>query len=144
VNARRIAVIGAIALIVLAVAAGFRLLGSPGHQRRLALDRATVYDLNAIARAVADCAPSPQPLPATLPRFDADEYPVDKAVYTYRRIDAEHFELCATFLEATPEVADDPAFVGHEYEHHSGHICFRYDRSRANAPIPQSTAKVRG
>ena len=138
-NVRRIVVIVALALIVLAVAAGFHLLGSPDHQRRIALDRAAVYDLMAIAHAVADHALPPQPLPATMPRFDAGEHPVDKAAYTYRRTDAQHFELCATFLEATPEVGDDPAFEAHEYEHLAGHACFRYDRSRAHQPTPQRT-----
>jgi hypothetical protein len=139
VNARRIAVIATVALLVLAVTVGFRLLGSPGHQRRIALDRATVSDLVAIARAVADDASPPQPLPATMPRFDAVGHPLDTAAYTYRRIDAQHFELCATFLEATPDVGDDPAFEAHEYEHHAGYACFRYDRSHANLPTPQST-----
>jgi len=79
VNAQRISVIAIFALIVLAVAAGFRILGSPDHQRRIALDRATVYDLVAISRAVADHAAPPQPLPATIPRFDAGEHPVGRS-----------------------------------------------------------------
>ncbi len=135
-NAQRIAVVAIAVLLVLAIAAGFRLLGSPGYQRSIALDRVTVYDLMAISQAVVDHALPQQPLPATLPRFDVGGHPIDSAAYTYRRIDARHFELCATFLEAAPDGGDDPAFAARKYEHNAGRACFRYDRAHPNLPTP--------
>ena len=125
-SVERIALIVVGILLVIAVLAGFRALGPPGYQRRVAIDRERTQDLSVIALGVRAGNEAPAKLPAQMPHTypygHAGGEAVSTAPYAYRRIDAHHFELCATFLEAVPGTEQD-----HTYPHATGRTCYRYD-----------------
>lgn len=112
------------ALIVLGVAGGFWLLGSPDKQRRIVEDENSVADLRAVAMRLQTGTPD-DALPARLkPNVDIRQpdgrrVPVEK--YRYRRIDSRHFELCATFLEAS--VPGESEWV---FAHGAGLVCYGF------------------
>ena len=108
----------AIVLAVAALIAGFLLLGSPGHQRRMANDNRRLQDLQQIASAVYNvthpgggypASTSTMPLPSSLQdlvkgggAYYSNSYlhtkdPITGQSYEYRVVDSAHLELCAVF-----------------------------------------------
>jgi hypothetical protein len=108
-----------------AVVGGFLFGGSPEREQRVAADRARIDDLRSIAIAIARDARVPEIPPLKVrptssqghgPRTSA----VSTAPYPYRRMDARHFQLCATFLEKAPE-------TNTAFPHDAGNACFTFD-----------------
>jgi hypothetical protein len=86
--------------VVGGIVAGFLVLGSPGKQRLLAADQQRLNDLNAIAQELywksqenKDKAKVPASLPVNLQKLD----PLTQQPYTFKRVDDQNFQLCATF-----------------------------------------------
>jgi hypothetical protein len=122
----RIAGIAIAIVVVIAVGGGFWLLGSPRHQQQLALDTAKIVDLESIRSTLSHHA-LPEHLRATYPRSYNFAGSVSTLGYRYHRIDATHYELCATFFEPAP--ASEVMFP-----HGSGLACYVID---ANEDLPR-------
>lgn len=120
----------AVALAALAVvAAGLWMIGSPGDARRLRLDERRLSDLRAIATSVDVHWSRQQRLPASLDELapgvvaTSTADPASGQRYEYRALDANTYELCATF-EADWQAGMhgyDEAF----WRHGAGRHCYR-------------------
>lgn len=122
--------LGMIALAVFAVGAAIYVTGSPMQQRRERIDERRVEALEHLATETRGYAGSHQwRLPASLDALERPGLrlerrdPVTDAPYEYRLLDAETFELCATFESDTSRqrhVQYDTDWV-----HGAGRQCFR-------------------
>jgi len=124
--------VAVVAIVIAVVLSGFWLLGSPAHQRNMALDRQRVSDLEIIRSALAarykEASTTPERLDATYTASYGAGKPVSASPFEYHRIDREHYELCTSFLE--PADADSVS-----YRHGRGRTCYRFDqRDRSAAP----------
>lgn len=124
---QRIALVGSIAAVAAAVAAGLLITGSPAEQRLLRLDEQRVAELAQIASAAERRWDREQRLPAAdelvdgqfLTRLPTD--PTTGQPYEYRATGPRHFEVCATFdRPSRAELAGDFWF------HEAGHRCFSF------------------
>lgn len=126
-------------LVVLTIAAGFFIIGSPASQRALRIDNQRVSDLQSIQSQVVYVYQQKGKLPATLAELnDPLSYfmvPVDPATkqpYEYAVKGALAFELCATFtsedasnLGSRPRtVALMPYGKNDNWQHGAGYQCF--------------------
>lgn len=133
-NVQRIAVIGSIAAVAAAVAAGLWQIGSPAEQRLLRLDERRVDELKQISWTVDYRWDREQRLPDTaaelvdgqrLTRLPTD--PITGEAYEYRVAGPRQFEVCATFdRPSRRELAGDFWF------HDAGHRCFTLDVTERN------------
>jgi hypothetical protein len=128
-----------IAMVIAGVALAFAFLGTPAHQRLVALDDVRVSDLQRTASLLHDRYPNGG-LPKFLPKDLALRDPVTKRSYEYRRSDAKHYVLCATF--ATGETADRgqvyPSavqWVPRDWPHRGARTCYELDVT-ASPPAP--------
>lgn len=127
-------------LVVLTIAAGFVIIGSPRTQRMYRIDEQRVQDLQQIQSQIVYYWQSKQSLPAELNDLeDSLSYftmPIDpetKQAYEYKRQSPLDFTLCATFSAPNrlgpdmlqPVYSDVPA--PEKWQHGAGRICF--DRS---------------
>jgi hypothetical protein len=115
-------------LAVAALVGGFVAIGTPAHQRRIALDEVTISDLLIIADTQRRAAG--EPVSAKPPPVASDGRTVDPASYAYRRLTARTFELCAVFLE--PSAPDSP---DRALRHTAGRTCFRFDARNPTRPL---------
>jgi hypothetical protein len=137
-----IGLLAAALLVAGGLAGGFALIGSPGHQRDLELDRRRVADLADIAGALqrrfhpSDGAAAA--LPKTLPHDLLVLYvqrpvetndPADHQPYAYARESATRYRLCATFVGA---IAEYGGFA--EWPHPAGRHCFEFDTVHGAEP----------
>jgi hypothetical protein len=127
-------------LVVLTIAAGFLIIGSPASQRQLRLDDQRIMDLQSLQSQIVNYWQQKESLPADLSDLnDSLSYysvPVDPATktsYVYRRNSPLDFTLCATFATAGSEQRGrpmmEPAMYGmsDKWNHAAGEVCF--DRS---------------
>lgn len=112
-----------------ALAAGFRIVGSPAEARVRRFDARRVADLRAIRGAVQGYASRHHRLPAALDDLGADQGsaaaprdPASGQPYGYRVKDARHYELCAEFSRISPGTPGrwTPDFSVHE----AGRQCY--------------------
>ena len=131
---QRVAVIGAIAVVLSAVAAGLIFIGSPAEQRLLRLDERRVQDLVQMARVATNRWDQQRILPAEaadlvdgqwLTRLPAD--PTSRAPYEYRVTGPQAFELCAVF-----DRASRPEQTGDFWYHEAGRRCFALEANGRN------------
>jgi hypothetical protein len=149
-----------IAVVVAAVVTALLLAGSPAEERRRWGDSVRAHDLQAIARAVERWHDERRLLPeslADLKERDSalrTEDPETGEAYSYRRLDAREYELCATFRTDTSK-ATDPSEVRSAqgwwyvdeskpfWKHAAGRHCFRLTVRPAPAPrVAQPTERV--
>jgi hypothetical protein len=116
----------AIAVVLLAVVAAFIMLGSPTHQRALALDRQRVRDLRDTAQELHEQYAT-EPLPAKLAQPKRD--PISGAPYEYRRLSGRDYMLCAQF-ELPEARTDREPYVSESWRHAAGRFCYRLDAHR--------------
>ncbi len=140
------------AAVLIAIVAGFLLLGSPGQQRLLSLDSERVNDLSQIASNLAfavenpgKVTPAPQ-LPESLPdsvtsRDDLRD-PLTNEPYEYRRLSDSAYELCATFATDSTQPDKTSQFSNTQWPHPAGQWphpagrhCFEFAKS-ASQPKP--------
>lgn len=132
-----------IVIVAAAIVAGFFIVGSPGAARLRQADTRRENDLSALQNNITYYWQGKQKLPETLADLRDDlrgvTVPVDPetgAVYGYRILSPESFELCATFSlssqnkgEMAPPEISRPVSVGaptaeNIWTHGSGTTCF--------------------
>jgi hypothetical protein len=140
----RVFAIAASVAVVLALATGFWLLGSPGQQRRLRSDQQRLQDLHAISEDLYFQAMrvqeqnTPPSLPETLPSNLRITDPLTQEPYVYRPLTETQYELCATFLtdSTTHRFRSERSSPGQEFwSHPQGEHCFQLDILQ-QAPYP--------
>jgi len=100
---------------------GFVGVGTPAHMRQLADDRRRVDDLNTLETLLTDFRANHPRLPPNLAELDEPVLPKDPVSgkgYTYRPLDASHYQLCATF-------ETDSDGYDARFPHGSGLTCFK-------------------
>ena len=135
------------AAVLIAIVAGFLMLGSPGQQRLISLDSERVNDLSQIASNLVytvenpgNTTPAPQlpeSLPASIASRDDLRDPLTKEPYEYRRLNDSAYELCATFAtnSTQPEPDKTPQLINTQWPHPVGRHCFEIAKS-ASQPKP--------
>lgn len=95
---------GVFALLILTVAAGFAIIGTPQQARQYRLDDQRVMDLQSLQGQIISFYQSKQVLPNTLAQledptlyFTVPKDPATGAPYEYKKDADLGFELCATF-----------------------------------------------
>jgi hypothetical protein len=120
--ATAVAVLGAVAL-------AFSVIGSPAHERALALDRKRVTDLQTLQSRV-EHAYWEKELPAVSPDRTLRD-PLTAKPYEYRRLDAIHYQLCATFQLPSDKPEEDRQPFVRDWSHRAGRTCYRLGASRS-------------
>lgn len=133
------------AAVLIAIVAGFWLLGSPGQQRLLSLDSERVDDLTQIASNLVYAVENPgnttpaPPLPEQLPNSMASRDdlrdPLTDEPYEYRRLSDSAYELCATFATDSTQLEKTSQFSNTQWPHPAGRHCFEVAKS-ASQPKP--------
>jgi Domain of unknown function (DUF5671) len=127
--------------VLLVIAGGLVLSGSPGHERLRQLDAQRVGDLVSLSAAINAYRHDQLALPDSLPQLLASAEPgrpgsmrdpVSGRLYEYRALDSLRYELCAEFAIAdslTGRFA--PQDQGSEFWRHGpGHTCFTFHAPR--------------
>ena len=115
-------------LVVVAVAIGIGILGSPADERVRQLDQRRVEDLDRISRAVDVYWSRRQQLPSAVEDLRetgvlVPNDPISGVPYEYRRREENTYELCAQFERPSSEPGR-PGIEGF-WSHGSGRQCFR-------------------
>ena len=130
-SSERIAGVGAFALVIAGLAAGFGAIGPPQHVRLVELDRRRVSDLQMIDGTVRFDV-TRRPVGSEVPARYGETWPRDPLtgqMYGYRRENATRYVLCATF--ALPSDGDA---VETRWRHGAGRTCYREDRASGGRP----------
>ena len=140
-----------VAAVVLAVIYGLFQVGTPAQQRLLQFDERRVGDLESITYAIDSYWDRNQALPDALEQLhDSRYYYVQSVVdpktgdpYEYRALDADSYELCATF-ETDSKAQESPSFARppfslENWQHGVGRACFAFD---VRKPLPAGTLPV--
>lgn len=144
-SAGRALALGASAVMLAAVVAGLWINGSPADHRDRRVDEVRVADLRALEVVVGNYHGREGRLPSTLEQMVqrlADDAPrslkdpEDGQPYGFRALDANRFELCATFRQASDQAADAVRLGGiRPWQHGAGRHCFiREVESAATQP----------
>jgi hypothetical protein len=120
----------AILIVVVAVAVGLVLSGSPAAERARGLDARRVEDFVRISSAIDLYFARQHTLPAkpadlgplSGPSLSLTD-PATSAPYEYRTLAAKRYELCAAFTAPSGEAHDQPEF----WKHGAGRQCFQLD-----------------
>ena len=143
-NPKKVHVIGYATglLVVLTIAAGFFIVGTPGQARQYRLDEQRVSDLQNIQWQIVSYWQQKQKLPAALPELTDSisgwNVPIDPktgAGYEYVVKGETSFELCATFasdrtLKSNSSIARPSSVyekgveIADNWDHKAGHVCF--------------------
>jgi len=130
-------------VVLLSVIGAFFIVGSPGELRKVRYDQDKVYDLQNIQSQVTNYWQQKGALPNSLSELedpligfrmpqDPQSGEGEQYVYTYRKISARTFELCAVFNLPSPtvnkdsarEIYYDPYGLDSYFEHGEGETCF--------------------
>lgn len=129
-------------LIVVSIAGGFFLVGSPMHQRAIRMDDQRISDLQNIESQILNQWTLKAAIPKSLTELNdslsgyippAD--PITKQPYVYTVKGELSFELCATFTnptspeqanryKASPMMYPSPAGIADNWSHAAGMVCF--------------------
>lgn len=137
----RLFIIVAAASVALGLVLAFAIIGTPQHARLVALDERRVRDLDSIASDIHDrFAEKSAHVPARLPNDLVRNDPVTHVPYAFKRIDATHYTLCATFAAAS-EREDrnddlDRYRISKKWSHGSGRACYEFNLVSAS-PEPR-------
>ena len=128
------------ALATLAVAAGtaagFWVLGTPGQQRLIMSDQQRLEDLSAIANSLywQSQDQDDYALPDVLDTTNQRQDPITQESYSYRKVDDERYELCASF--ATDSSTHKLANANNQnWQHPNGQHCFELELSQPPPPL---------
>jgi hypothetical protein len=144
-SAGRIFVIASTLLVVVVVAAGVYLIGSPREARVRSLDHQRIETLMRLSGAVQSYRYEHDALPSSLAAASQAEPgirpadlidPESGAPYEYRTTGRETYELCAQF--------DGPAAADEEvrWRHGPGRACFPFTAPKPVQPPSLAPAKV--
>lgn len=126
----RTLVAGITAAVIAAIIAAIVVLGSPAQQRQRRLDERRVRDLSTIVNAIRLYAGTHEVLPPDLsvlnkqpglPRAPSD--PDTGMPYEYSVLNADSYQLCATFAMPTQD-ASPPYPETDGWTHSAGRQCF--------------------
>ena len=132
---RTFALIATIA-VVLAIVAGFWVLGGPNRQRLIAADRERIQDLMTIVWRLYDEAEkaqdrgNPVELPESLEGLNGAVDPITNLDYEYRRLSPTTYQLCAEFAtdSSTHPLRRAPRHRQEQkWRHPQGRHCFEFD-----------------
>lgn len=114
-------------VVIVAIAAGLWLIGSPELQRSRRLDERRLEDLRLITAQIDGYWTRHRALPETLDALQTEPGmapapvdPVRHEPYSYRPIDEDSYELCAVFAT----LSEHP---GSTWAHEKGEDCFEFD-----------------
>ena len=134
----------AVVLIVVIGCIGYAayLMGSPGQQRDIALDRDRVSHLTNISANIDTYWGFNEELPAELAQMSGPRYfigrghdPESGVPYEYRVIEGARYELCAVFSTDTANVSErDRSFSEGAWDHGVGRTCFELEAQARQAP----------
>jgi len=125
------------AVVLGGVALAFSVIGSPAHERALALDRKRMEDLRALAQRIDESYyASGERLPAVVPDGGLND-PVTAKPYDYRRLGASHYQLCATFDLPSEKVDARLEAVTWDWPHRAGRTCYRLGTNSSARPSMQ-------
>lgn len=136
---------GSSVAVVLMLALGFFLAGSPSHQRQVRMDEQRVSDLSNIQYELINYWQSKRDLPDSLGQLEGNvtyfKLPVDPETgmaYEYFRADDLNFELCANFNQKSFDDAsvdrtitkpiynyDYYGYPSEQWTHQEGRVCFQ-------------------
>ena len=137
-NVKGAIAVAIVALTLFAVVAGFRLVGSPDHRRSVDADNRQIAEMKSIVNSVKPAKTAPSALPPHVPRSyysgreGYDTGPISTGRFSYRKVDAYRFNLCATFLADSSDGDAEPG-----YPHGIGRTCYRYDVRVDDLAAPQ-------
>lgn len=152
----RMVAYGAGLVVVLAIAAGFFIMGSPSQVRLYRFDSQKVSDLQNIQWQIVNYWQQKESLPANLQDIEdplsgwmLPKDPQTGEDYVYRRVSPLDFALCATFNADSKDARASEAMPVRAYgtldgnfEHGTGEVCFdrsidpqRYPPYTKTAPI---------
>jgi hypothetical protein len=124
----------AAAVVVITLAAGLWLVGTPQHARRMEIDTRRVRMVEAVASQVDAYYDKARALPPSLDslmavaRWNAADVrdPVTSEPYGYSVLDSTHYQLCATFDTADSTGASEWTMRGTGFwAHGAGRHCWR-------------------
>jgi hypothetical protein len=129
---------GAGLAVIVAIIAGFFIIGTPGQVRLMRFDSQKVNDLQSIQWQLVDFWQRKQVLPASMEELDdplsgwkKPRDPQTGEPYRYERTSNTSFKLCATFNAAstrpeTSEAVPVRAYgtIDGSFEHGAGNVCF--------------------
>jgi hypothetical protein len=126
---RGVLIAALVAVVLITIGIGLRMVGSPGEARLRRFDEQRVNDLRALASAIGAYHASRKRLPSDLAEITAwPDHPVtlrdpgNNVPYTYRLVDSAAYELCATFARPSEaELSVDRGF----WAHPEGAHCYR-------------------
>lgn len=141
-------------LVIVTVAAGFFIVGTPNQARQMRIDQERVDHLASIQSEIPQYLARKQKLPEKLDDlndplsyFTVPTDPVTNTQYEYRVIDAKTFELCATFSlpskDTSPETRSIYGGLEQNWQHGAGRTCFTrgpIDPAFYPAPKPNPSA----
>ncbi|MEL6854964.1 MAG: hypothetical protein AAFO83_07615 [Cyanobacteria bacterium J06607_13] len=130
--------------VVAGVVAAFWLLGSPGNQRLIAMDRERLRNLQDIAFELetqvrgtntGELASLPEALPSTVSGAETKQDPLTDEPYEYIRLSDTTYQLCAIFATASE---NDPLrrSVSERWQHSAGRHCFEFDATESVPFLP--------
>ncbi|NEO31647.1 MAG: hypothetical protein F6K36_14670 [Symploca sp. SIO3C6] len=122
--------------VVIGIAAGFWVIGTPHRQRQITADKERIRDLERIAQRLYRQAEQTQnrgkvvELPEFLEERDLAIDQITNTPYEYRRQSSTTYELCANFDtdSATYRLKETPSQSSPEYwQHPQGRHCFEFN-----------------
>jgi uncharacterized membrane protein len=125
-------------LVVLTIASGFLIIGTPQHARDVRIDNERISDLQSIQSQIVYYYQQKQALPGNLADlndaisgFSVPTDPQTGAQYEYQVLGPQGFDLCATFGTDSNDEDIETAGVPYggsdtndDWQHGSGHTCF--------------------
>lgn len=124
--------------VVASLVAGFWLLGSPGKQRLIALDRERISVLRTIQTDLRswEADGALESLPEAMTSEERYLDPVSGEPFEYRRIDADTYELCATFATSSEDDMTLRRWDTQDWTHPKGRHCFEL-KATGDRTIPR-------
>jgi hypothetical protein len=126
VSGKRALVIALVIVVALVVIRGIMIIGSPSEERTRRIDSRRVSDLQRISQAITVYYTRHQRLPSSLGELGAEPGMTiatadseNARPYEFRGIDAERYELCASFAREMPRGA-----AADFWSHGAGRQCF--------------------
>ena len=140
--ALRVLLAGVIIVVVGCIAYAVYLMGSPGQQRDITLDRDRISHLSNISANIDIYWELNDELPEDLAQMPGPRYsirrihdPESGVPYEYRVLEGPRYELCAAFSTDTAMAPDrDRPFSDRRWDHGAGRTCFELEAQARPAP----------
>ena len=118
----RIAAFAACTIVAIGIVLAFGIIGSPGHQRLIALDQRRVDDLDGIYQTIINEGNHQAPARLTDIQNELSgraqiHDPATGAFYEYHRKDPHRYQICAIFA-----LPSDPSDTS-DWKHRAGRTC---------------------